>query len=129
MFPQRGRQEESLLFREDMTPHEIVELLADSLSAVGAAKVRVTNLQPYRLGSSEAFRFRLTYVSQGGIDGHGIGVGAVIRQRLLLLLYRGVGPFFTAYEPHAEAVIASLQLRPQCERPATPASGSGTPKG
>lgn len=115
LFPQRGRQEDHLVFRKDMTSHEIVELVVDSLARVGMAKVRITDLRPHPVGSKEGVQFELGYVSHSGLDGRAVGMGVVIHQRLVLALYTGVGPFYTAYKPHIEALLESTHLRPDCE--------------
>lgn len=114
LIPQRARRESRLVFRNDMTAHEIVELVEDSLAQVGMAKIRTTNLRPHPLGPTEGIHFTLAYVSPSGLDGRAMGIGAVILQRLVVVLYTGIGPFYAAYEPYAKALLESTRLRPDC---------------
>jgi hypothetical protein len=100
------------VFRKGMTPTEIAELVADSLAAVGAQKVRVLNLHPAPFGGVPGFRFDLDYSTQTGLAKKGTAAGAVVRDRLYLILYTGMAEHY--YDKHraaVERVIESVRMK------------------
>lgn len=100
------------VFRKDMTPSEISELLTDSLAAIGAQKIRVVNLRPAPFGGMPGFRFDLDYSTRDGLDKKGTVAGAVVKDRLYLILYTGLAEHY--YDKHREAVerlIESVRMK------------------
>jgi hypothetical protein len=111
LFRARG-DEKRPVFRKDMTPTEISELVADSLAAVGAQKIRVLNLRPAPFGGLPGFRFDLDYSTRTGLDRKGSVAGAVVKDRLYLILYTGLAEHY--YDKHREAVerlIESVRMK------------------
>lgn len=95
-----------------MRPHDIMDLVAASLSQSGAISVATRNLRPADFGQREGFRFDLAFESQGGLDYRGLALGMVdAEHRLHLILYTGTrSHYFEAYRGPVEDILASIEL-------------------
>ena len=101
-----------LTFRATMTPTELAELLVDGLTSNGAQHVMVTDLRPHQFGSVPGFRCELAFTSKGGLAKQGLAAGAVVKERLYLVLYTGAKLHY--YEEHrndAEKLIQSIRMK------------------
>ena len=101
-----------LKFRKDMSPSELVELLVDGLTSIGAQKITVTNLRPHRFGSADGFRCELAFVTRNGLEKRAMAAGGTIDGRLYLVLYSGARLHY--YETHrddAERIIQSIHMK------------------
>lgn len=98
-------------FRATMTPSEIVELVTDTWALLGASKTDVTGLRPAKFGSADGFRFDLTFVWSDGVEGRAIVAGAVVKQRLQVIVYSGTRlHYFEKHRPTVERLIDSVRL-------------------
>ena len=99
-------------FRKGMTASEIAELVTDSLAAVGAEKVVATGLRPEPFAGTEGFRFDLRFQTKSGLEKQGFVVGAVVKERLYLIMYSGlVDHYFAKHREDAERVIRSVRVK------------------
>ncbi len=99
-------------FRKGMTASEIVELVVDSLSAVGAEKVTAIGLRPEKFAGVDGFRFDLKFQTKNGLDKQGVVVGALAKERLYLIMYSGLAQhYFSKHREDAERVIRSVRLK------------------
>lgn len=99
-------------FSLKMTPSEIADFVADSMAALGAEKTEIKNLRPASFGSAQGFRFELTFLSAEGLDEQAMAIGAVIKEKLYLLLYSGIEVYY--YPKHkgdVEKMIQSIQFQ------------------
>lgn len=111
LWPGLADEKNPPLFAKEMTPHEIAELLAASLSLLGAKKPKVTALRPQPFGSLAGFRFDFEYADAYDLEIQGLAAGIVHEDRLHLILYRGAKEyFFPKYREPVEKMIASIQL-------------------
>lgn len=103
-------------FRADLAPTEIVELVSDSVAALGYQKVETNNLRPGRFGTTDAIRFDLTALTPTGLDISGTAQVAVVDQKLIgALLLAPSEHYFPALLPQMEAMLGSAEtvaLRP-----------------
>ncbi len=98
-------------FRKNMTPSEIMEFVVDSLTLVGAQKIEATNLRPEEFGNVQGFRFEMTFVSNEGLEEQGFVVGAVMNERLHLIIYTGTKAYyFPKYRDDVERIIRSIEM-------------------
>ena len=98
-------------FRAAMTPSEIVELVVDTWTLIGATQIEVTGLRPIKFGSADGFRFDLVFVWADGVDARAIVAGAVVRQRLQLIVYSGTRlHYFDKHRPTVERLIDSVRV-------------------
>jgi hypothetical protein len=99
------------VFNKDMTPHEIAEFIAGSLSLQGAKKVKTAGLKPQAFGKLSGFRFDLEYADESDLEVQGLVTGVVHDGRLHLILYRGAKEYyFPKYREPVEKMIASIRL-------------------
>jgi hypothetical protein len=111
LWPKLADAKNPPVFSKEMTPHEIAELLAGSLTLLGARKPRITALRPQAFGTLSGFRFDLEYADQSDLEIQGLAAGIVHEERLHLILYRGVKEYyFPKYRDPVERMIASIQL-------------------
>lgn len=101
-----------MTFRKTMTPSELVELLVDELTSKGAQHVTVTDLRPHQFGSAPGFRCELAFTSKGGLAKQGLAAGAIIKDRLYLVLYTGAKlHYYEAHRDDAEKIIQSIRMK------------------
>ncbi|MFQ5684385.1 MAG: hypothetical protein ACE5HC_14085 [Candidatus Binatia bacterium] len=99
-------------FRKHMTPSEIMEFVVDSLTVVGAQKLQATNLRPEKFGSVQGFRFEMRFASKEGLEEQGFVIGAVVEERLHLIMYMGIREhYYPKHKDHVEQIIQSIQMQ------------------
>lgn len=98
-------------FRATMTPSEIIELVVDTWTLIGATQIEATGLRPAKFGSIDGFRFDLAFVWADGVDARAIVAGAVVRQRLQLIVYSGTRlHYFDKHRPAVDRLIDSVHV-------------------
>lgn len=99
-------------FTKAMTATEIMEFVVDSVTALGAQRVEAANLRPQRFGNVQGFRFDLKFASQAGLEEEGLVVGALVKERLHLIIYSGVrAHHFPKHKNHVERMIESISMQ------------------
>lgn len=97
-------------FDPQMTPTEVEEFVVDSLSRLGLMQLQPHNLRPQAFGKAQGFRFDFDFLYSSGLEGQGLVVGAVIGNKLQLILYVGARQhYYPAYLDKVEAIIRSIQ--------------------
>ena len=95
-----------------MTASEIVEFFVDTLSAAGFQKVNTLNLRPEKFGDTQGFRFEMTYLTRAGLEKQGIVAGAVLKERLHLIVYTAAREhYYDKYKDHVDRIIQSVRLK------------------
>ena len=75
------------------------------------AQVKATNLRPTQFGKASGYRFEYTYVSKHGLEMEGFAVGAVLHERLYLIIYEGTSQYyFQKHKLDVEKIIDSVSL-------------------
>ena len=96
-------------FRTSMTASEVQEFVADTVAALGGARVETRDLEPLVFGSWPGFRFELGFVNEDGLEMDALVAGAVHDQRLHLIVYTGARlHYFERYRGHVERLIGSV---------------------
>jgi hypothetical protein len=101
------------VFRSDMTPPEITSLV-ESLFRVRAGTVNFKTLaiKPRPFLGANGFQFDFEHLDEDELWRKGRAVGAVINDRLYLILYDAArSHYYEAALPDFEAIAASAQLR------------------
>ena len=99
-------------FRASMTPSEIMELVVDTWTLVGASKIQATGLRPAKFGSADGFRFELAFVWPDGVEARAIVAGAVVKSRLQLIVYSGTRlHYFDKYRPAIDRLFESVRVQ------------------
>jgi hypothetical protein len=74
-------------FQPDMSPTELVEFTADSITAVGYMRVETSGLRPARFGQADGLRLDVAAQTESGLEVRGTAEMAVVKGRLYLILY------------------------------------------
>ena len=99
------------VFRSNMTPVEVAELVVASLSVIGFPDTETSNLRPVTVGGARGFRFELTTVAKDGLELQGFAVGTVRSEKLYLVIYSGAKLYyFDRYRPAVEKMIRSIRF-------------------
>lgn len=99
-------------FRVSMSPSEIMELVVDSYSLIGAQKIETTGLRPVKFGAADGFRFEMTFVWKNGLEAQALVAGAVVKNRLYLIVYSGTRVhYFPKHKDDVERILSSIQLQ------------------
>lgn len=98
-------------FRDNMQPHEIVELYESMVSLDGSV-FKLDKLQPTPFLGGEGFRFEFSMTrKQDELAMSGVGFGAVRSGDLYLMVYRAPKlHYFARHLPSVEAIARSAKL-------------------
>jgi hypothetical protein len=95
-------------FRRSMSEPEILELVVDTLFP---GRPQARNLRPFEFGRQPGFRFDVDYVTPGGLQRQALVAGAVVRERLRLIVYDAVSlHYFAKHRDVVERILSSVQL-------------------
>jgi hypothetical protein len=98
-------------FQPDMSPTEIVEFCADTLTRMGAKRLRTSGLRPEAFGSHPGFRFELEFNTAQGLEMSGLAAGAVVEERLHLILFTAPSAYyFGSRAADVERLIGSVSF-------------------
>ncbi len=98
-------------YRAGMTASEVMEFVVESLGRAGAANLEARGLQPAQFGAVPGFRFELTFATAQGLEMSGLAAGAVIEDKLHLILYTGARiHYFPKYREDVERLLGSIEM-------------------
>ena len=98
------------VFRADMSANEVMEFVVDTYSRAGASQVAARGLRPADFGDAPGFRFEFGYVDGNGLEGDGIAGGAVIEERLYMIIYTGSrAHYFPKYKDDVDRLLQSVE--------------------
>ena len=98
------------LFRATMTPNEVMELVVDTFSRSGASQVEARGLRPADFGDAPGFRFEFTFLDGEGLETEGMASGAVIEDRLYMILYTGSRVhYFPKHKNQVDKLLDSVE--------------------
>ena len=98
------------VFRADMTANDIMEFVVDSYSRLGASQVEARGLRPDDFGEAPGFRFEFGFLDPDGLEAEGMASGAVIEERLYLILYTGSrAHYFPKHKNDVEKLLDSVE--------------------
>lgn len=97
-------------FRANMRSTEIVTFFMESFRLErGARALRLTGMAPAHFGSWEGFSFDFAYEAPDGLPMLGMGTGAVIDDKLQLIVYVGTRDHhFEKYKDNVRHIIESV---------------------
>lgn len=96
-------------FQAGMSLTEQVELIADSVSAIGYQRVETQGLRPGRFGPADGVRFEIAAMTDQGLEISGTAEVAVVEGRLYAVIYLAPKEhYFGASLPNIEALLASV---------------------
>ena len=97
-------------FQENMRSSDLAELIVESFALIsGAVAIEIDDVRPADFGPWEGFRFGMQFASATGLEERAIVLGAVVDDRLHVILYRGARHhYFDKYLPQVEQLLASI---------------------
>ncbi|UCH74170.1 MAG: hypothetical protein JSU82_17990 [Rhodospirillales bacterium] len=99
------------VFRKTMLPHEVRELVIDTLVLEGWSNVRSQGLRPAGFGDLPGFRFSFEMLSGTGLEYDGVALGAVQDDALHLIVYVGTRlHHYSTYADDVERLFASIRI-------------------
>ena len=109
--PEFLSEEEFPEFQPEMSATEIAEFCADTLSRMGAKRLRTSGLRPSPFGSHDGFRFELEYNTGDGLEMSGLVAGAVVEEELHLILFTAPRTYYLeARAPDVERILQSVSF-------------------
>lgn len=106
-----GQESKDPVFKDTMSPLEVVELYRDTLASRELAAFEYTNLGPDTVGSKQGFRFDFTYKTKSGLRMLGFAKAVIADGKLYFMAYTGSEIYhFPKHETDAIQVIDSLQF-------------------
>lgn len=99
------------LFRSAMSASEVVELVVQTLSRVGAAHAEALDLRPREFARRSGFEFDLRFASASGLEMTGRAAGAVVDGKLYLILFTAPRVhYYDLYADEVERVMDSARF-------------------
>lgn len=98
------------VFRADMLPNEIEELVESSIVKLygeGATAVSTRNLRPQRFGDERGFMFDIEAAVSESPNYRGVVGAFIAADRLYLMMFLGAEPHY--YEKHLAAATATIE--------------------
>jgi hypothetical protein len=97
-------------YRAGMAATELVEFVADSVSALDYERVETSNLRPARFAGADGVRFDISARTTEGLDIAGTATVAELGGKLYVVLYLAPREhYFQASLPEVEQIIASAR--------------------
>lgn len=98
-------------FDHKMTALEIKDFVVTSIAAADNLHLTSEDLRPFKFGTADGFRFEFTTTRKDGLDMAGFVVGAVIKERLHLIIYYGTRLYyFDKHKDEVERLVQSIRL-------------------
>jgi len=98
-------------FRTGMTPIEQVELVAESVVAMGYQRVETEGLRPIKVGDADGLRADISAKSPEGLNISGVTQIVEVKGRLYVILYLAPAEhYFEATRAEVEAIMASARV-------------------
>jgi hypothetical protein len=98
-------------YRADLSPNEVVEFVANSVSALDYQKVETSNLRPQAFAGGQALRFDIKAQSMDGLDISGSAVASETHGKLYVILYLApTEHYYGDALPEVEKVMQSADV-------------------
>ncbi len=98
-------------FKSKMTAIDIKELFETSLAQIGVARLETGKLRPKGFGKAQGFRFEFTYVLKNGLEKQGFALGAVIDEKLHMIIYSGARlHYYPKHKDDVERLVRSIRM-------------------
>lgn len=106
-----SRERPTPTYRAGLSPTELVEFVADSVSALEYTRTETSNLRPATLGGADALRFDLKAQTAEGLDMSGTAVVAERNNQLYVILYLAPSEhYFGAGQAEVERIMSSARF-------------------
>ena len=103
--PDAVRTKELRLYKADMVPDDVMELLTSNFGHIGYEQIKTANLRPAAFGSAQGFRFDFDFLTKDGLQMKGEALAAQRGKTLDLILYMAPTEY---YYDHYSATVDKL---------------------
>lgn len=103
--PDGVRSKELRVYKADMIPDDVMELLATNFGHIGYDQIKTSNLRPAPFGTAQGFRFDIEFLTKDGLQMKGAALAAQRTKTLDLILYMAPSEY---YYDHYAATIDKL---------------------
>lgn len=108
--PDAVRTKELRVYKADMIPDDVMELLSSNFGHIGYQQVKTANLKPSAFGDGQGFRFDLDFLTQDGLVMKGEALAAQRGKTLDLILFAAPGEYYyDRYAPTVDKIFASVK--------------------
>lgn len=112
MVKPAARERPTPLYRSNMSPTELVEFVADSVSALDYQRVETSALRPAKMGDTDGLRFDIKSLTEEGLEMSGSALVAERAGRLYVILYLAPSEhYFAAGRAEVESIMNSARFR------------------
>lgn len=95
-------------FKRSMTPNDVVDFVARSLSGLGHSAVETGTLRPAKVAGRKGFRFDMSFVLRSGTEQQAVVFGVRDRtERLSLVMFSAHPEFY--FDRHIDEVVGMLK--------------------
>ncbi len=107
-----ARLKELRVYKADMIPDDVMELLTSNFGHIGYDQIKTANLKPAPFGATQGFRFDLDFLTKEGLAMKGEALAAQRGKTLDLILYMAPGEYYyDHYAPTVEKVFSSVDAK------------------
>lgn len=107
--PDAVRSKELRVYKTDMIPDDVMELLSSNFGHIGFQQIKTSNLRPAPFGAAQGFRFDIDFLTGAGLKMKGETIAAQRDKTLDLILY--IAPeeyYYERYAPTVEKLFGSI---------------------
>lgn len=98
------------VFKADMVPDDVMELLASNLATLDYQQIQTANLRPAAFGAADGFRFEITCTTKSGLLMKGAAIAAIRDGKLDLILFLAADEYYYGrYSEAVERLFASIK--------------------
>lgn len=95
-------------YQKGLSPTELVELVANSVSALDYQRVETTGLRPVKMAGADGLKFEISAKTREGLDMAGLAEVAEARGKLYVILYLAPQEhYYKATLPEVESIMSS----------------------
>jgi len=107
--PDAARTKELRIYKADMIPDDVMELLTSNFGHIGYQQIKTANLHPVPFGAAQGFRFDMDFVTKDGLQMKGEALAAQRGKALDLILFMAPAEYYYGrYAPNVEKVFTSV---------------------
>lgn len=92
--PDAVRMKELRVYKADMIPDDVMELLSSNFGHIGYQQIKTTNLRPTAFGAAQGFRFDLDFLTDDGLQMKGTALAAQRAKTLDLILFMAPNEYY-----------------------------------
>jgi hypothetical protein len=108
--PDAVRAKELRVYKADMIPDDVMELLSSNFRQIGFDQIKTANLRPAPFGAAQGFRFDMDFVTKDGLQMKGMALAAQRAKTLNLILYTAPTEYYyDRYAGTVDKIFAGIQ--------------------